>query len=452
MDSVNKHISAPAGAPCSDQHGPEPLRPGRAVVGDARAWWGAAFVVAAVGWGANQFAPLLLMYRAGLGLSTATVEATFGMYAIGLIPGLLIGGPVSDRYGRRRVMVPALVASVAGTILLIFGGSGVEWLFAGRLIAGVASGAAFSSGAAWIKELSTAGSSGGGNPGPRRVTVAMTVGFGVGPLVAGVLAQWAPAPTVLPYLPHLALAVVAFPLMRRSPETRSANRQNSLRQQLRMPEVRGRRFRTVVVPLAPWVFGSASIAFAYLPGLVEKNLGGYALVFSAMVTLLTAAAGILVQPLARRIDHPGRPRLIGTALAIVVAGLLIAAAAAATSQPMLVVAAALVLGAGYGCCQVCGLLEVQRLAQPDDLAGLTAAYQAVSYLGFAAPFLLAAVDHAVPASELLIAVAVLAALTLVWTTRKATLPHQGVGQPDEVALAAGRADDESAPAPDSAAS
>lgn len=210
-------------------------------------------------------------------------------------------------------MVPALVASIAGTILLIFGGSGVGWLFAGRLIAGVASGAAFSAGSAWIKELSAAGSSSGGSPGPRRVTVAMTVGFGVGPLVAGVLAQWGPAPTVLPYLPHLALAIVAFPLMLRSPETRFPNRQNSLRQQLSMPEVRGCRFRTVVVPLAPWVFGSASIAFAYLPGLVENHLGGYALVFSAMVTLLTAAAGILVQPLARRMDQsqqapPGRHR------------------------------------------------------------------------------------------------------------------------------------------------
>ena len=41
------------------------------------------------------------------------------------------------------------------------------------------------------------------------------------------------------------------------------------------------------------------------------------------------------------------------------------------------------------------LLEVQRLAAPHDLAGLTAVYQAVSYLGFGAPFLLAAMYGAV---------------------------------------------------------
>ena len=93
------------------------------------------------------------MYQAELRLPATTVQGMFGLYVLGLIPGLLLGGPVSDRYGRRRVMAPTLVASVAATALLILGGTGVGWLFAGRLVAGVASGAAFSSGAAWIKEL-----------------------------------------------------------------------------------------------------------------------------------------------------------------------------------------------------------------------------------------------------------------------------------------------------------
>ncbi|WP_279581626.1 MFS transporter [Fodinicola feengrottensis] len=173
---------------------------------DPRGWLRAGVAVAAVGWGAQQFAPLLLMYQSTLGLSTTTVQGTFGFYVLGLIPGLLFGGPMSDRYGRRRVMAPTLVVSAVASLLLILGGTGAGWLFAGRLLAGVASGAAFSSGAAWIKELSASRSS----LSPRRITVAMSVGFGLGPLVSGVLAQWGPAPTVVPYLPHLLLAAVAF--------------------------------------------------------------------------------------------------------------------------------------------------------------------------------------------------------------------------------------------------
>ncbi|MEU1626887.1 MFS transporter [Streptomyces sp. NPDC020096] len=89
-------------------------------------------------------------YRSELGLSAATVEATFGLYALGLIPSLLVCGPLSDRFGRRPVMVSALLASVLASVLLIAGGSALGWLFAGRLIAGVASGAAFDSGAAYV--------------------------------------------------------------------------------------------------------------------------------------------------------------------------------------------------------------------------------------------------------------------------------------------------------------
>jgi MFS family permease len=372
---------------------------------------------------------MLLVYRSQLGLSDATVEAMFGLYALGLIPGLLVCGPVSDRFGRRPVMLAALVASVLATVLLIAGGSVVGLLFTGRLVAGVASGAAFSSGAAWVKELSVVGGpgdggSGGGGSGPRRVTVTMTAGFGAGPLVAGLSAQWAPSPMVVPYLPHLVLLFAAIVLVLRTPETRTPETRTSehastMRRRSGMPELRGPRFRAVVLPLAPWVFGSASVALAYLPSLVSGRLGNAALAFTAVVTMLTALAGILVQPLARRIDVPGSVRLLGVSLCLVVVGLLVSALAAATGQVALVVAAILVLGAGYGACQVCGLQEVQRLARAESLAGLTAVYQAVSYLGFALPFLLAAAAHVAPAWVLLLVVAGLATITLGWTGRRA---------------------------------
>ena len=65
------------------------------------AWLPAAAVLIGAGWGSNQFTPMLLVYRQRLGLGTGTLEALFGVYALGLIPGLLIGGPLSDARGRR---------------------------------------------------------------------------------------------------------------------------------------------------------------------------------------------------------------------------------------------------------------------------------------------------------------------------------------------------------------
>lgn len=384
-----------------------------------RAWLAIALGVAAVGWGANQFAPLLLMYRSELGVAATTVEATYALYAVGLIPGLLLGGPFSDRYGRRRVLVPALIISALASGLLMLAGSALSWLFVGRLVAGAASGAAFSSGTAWIKELTVSGSGQDEHTGARRATIGMTTGFAVGPLIAGLLAQLAPNPVVSSYLPHVALTLAAVPFVLRTPEVHRPNEEARLWSPLRLPEASSRRFWSVIAPLAPWVFGASSIALAYLPGLVLDRLGDNALMFSAVVTMLTMVAGIAVQPLARRVNHPDKPRLIATSLSIVVAGLLLGALAATTVHWWLVGIAALVLGAGYGCCLVCGLMEVQRMAGAENLGRLTAIFQAFAYLGFGAPYLLAVIEHVVPASELLLLTAVPAVLTLAWTTYRA---------------------------------
>jgi len=48
-----------------------------------------------------------------------------------------------------------------------------------------------------------------------------------------------------------------------------------------------------------------------------------------------------------------------------------------------------VLGMGYGLALVAGLNEVQRIAGPNDLAGLTAFYYSFAYLGFFIPAVLA---------------------------------------------------------------
>jgi MFS family permease len=399
-------------------------------------WLGVGFAIATVGWGANQFTPLLLLYRPLLGLSAATVEATFGMYAIGLIPGLLVAGRVSDRIGRRPVVTFSVALSVAAGLVLMLGGHGVGWLFAGRVIMGVASGCAFSAGSAWIKELSAPPHEhAAAGAGARRAGAAMTVGFGAGPLVAGAAAQWAPLPTTLPYLPQLVLAALAMPLIARTPETitrRRANRAGggtgagsggtgagSGGWRLRVHGIGEPRFVRVVLPLAPWVFGSAAIAMVFVPGLVISRMHGAAIFFGALAALCTAAAGVLVQPLARRLDRPDRPRLLVIGMSLVTAGLVAEAWVAALRQPVLVLAAAALLGCGYGFCLVFGLAEVQRLARPAELAGMTAVFQAVTYVGFGAPYLLSVLHGYASASTLLLAMAALGAVTLVVTASQA---------------------------------
>jgi MFS family permease len=82
----------------------------------SRAWMRIALVLFAVGWGANQFSPMLIVYRHELNLTAAAVAGLFAVYAAALVPGLLVGGPASDRYGRRPVVLPFVVLSPLATL------------------------------------------------------------------------------------------------------------------------------------------------------------------------------------------------------------------------------------------------------------------------------------------------------------------------------------------------
>ena len=88
-------------------------------------------------------------------MSQSTADALFGVYVLGLIPALLVLGPISDARGRRTIVAAAGVLSVLASLVLIVGEHTVVLLYLGRFLAGVCSGAAFAAGTAMVKELST---------------------------------------------------------------------------------------------------------------------------------------------------------------------------------------------------------------------------------------------------------------------------------------------------------
>jgi MFS family permease len=375
------------------------------------AWLPVAAALLGTGWGSNQITPMLLVYRHTLELGTGTLEAMFGFYALGLIPGLLLTGPLSDARGRRTVVIAAAGLSLLASAALVAGADRVALLFLGRLMAGVSSGAVFAAGTAWLREISLAPvGTATPNGAARRAAIAMTAGFALGPLVAGVLAQWAPASRTLPYLPHIAFTAVVLLALLNVPETISGTRRHPIR--LSVPAVRSPRFRGVVAPMAPWVFAAPAIAFALLPSVVGAQHAAEGIAVTAAITSLTAVAGVLIQPLARRLEaHAASNRAGIVGLVVVGAGLALAAVTAQAQQIWLLVPCAILLGCAYGLCLVAGLVEVGRLAGDDDLAGLTAAYYALTYLGFAAPYLLALAAHVASYPVLLSIAAALALST-----------------------------------------
>lgn len=376
------------------------------------AWLPVGLALFIVAWGGNQFTPLMVMYRQLGGFSTATVDMLLGAYVLGIIPGMLIGGPLSDRLGRKPLMLAAPPIAVAGSLVLAVGGEMVPVLFVGRVLAGLALGIAMAVGSTWISELSALRGAAVG--GASRAAMSLTVGFLLGPAAAGVLAQWAPWPEVLPYAVHVAVGLPLGLLAWRTTETLDRSRRPTRRlvDDLRIPIGEHREFATIVTPVAPWVFTCAGVAYAVLPSLVSDAVPGQAIAFGALMTAVTLLAGVGAQTVAKRLGvADARGGMLGQGFAL--AGMVLAGVTAAVPGVALALTSAAVLGIGYGFALVSGLAEVQRIAPARHLAGLNAVFYTLAYLGFLVPAVLAVLSGVVSYSVLFGALAVIAGASLV---------------------------------------
>ena len=390
------------------------------------AWIRIAFAMFAVGWGANQFSPMLIVYRHELRLTAGEVAGLFLVYALTLIPGLLIGGPASDRFGRRPVVWPFVALSPLATLLLVLEPRSLAMIAVGRALAGLCSGVVFGAATAWVQDVSPDEGPGKGLS-VRRSALALTGGFGLGPVVAAVLAQWARDPLVVPYLPHLVIGIAAAAVLAGTPE-RSAERPGRPQPAGRRwppAALRTRRFWLAVAPGSPLVFGSVALAIVVLPEEVTsaRTLSAG---FAGLMTALSFAAGVAVQPFARRL-----PDMLAGAVAGLVcaaAGAAVGIAAVASADRVLAGAAALLLGLAYGLCLVSGLRQAEHMAGPDERGAVIACYYALAYLGFATPYLADGLGALAGKTGAFVALTVIIAALALWTAGyAASLRRSGSG-------------------------
>ncbi len=392
------------------------LKPRRRSGADLKPWLAVALAVFCIGWGGNQFTPLLIAYAQHSGYTRVDVDILLGAYVLGLVPGLLIASALSDRHGRRPVMLAGLISSALGSVILAVGDyAGFAALFGGRLLSGLAVGIAMAVGSAWITELSRPPyDSASAGTGARRASIWLSLGLGIGPLFAGVLTAFAPLPLVLTYIAQAVLCLGGLVVViRYAVETRHEPSGDgaSLVSRLRVPAAGHRRFLRVVVPMAPWIFGSAAIAYAIVPALVSERLGQWALLYTSALTTLTLLCGVLVQPIARRLDDRSSARAVVVSMVLMAAGVFAAVATAITRSPIIALVVAMLLGSAYGIAIVSGLLEIQRIAEPDELAGISGVYYSLAYVGFLLPAALAMLAHYFSYPVMLTAVGILAAVS-----------------------------------------
>ncbi|MWV47961.1 MFS transporter [Rathayibacter sp. VKM Ac-2803] len=360
-----------------------------------RSWLLVAPSLIVLGWGGNHFLPLMQYYRLVEGFSQVQVNILLGAYVFGIVPGFALSGAWSDRYGRRPVLIAGLVLGILGSVVLASSSTSFAGLCVGRFVCGLSVAAGMVVGTSWIKELSIA--EGRSTAGARRAAGMLTIGFGGGAGIGGALAQWGPWPAVLPYLVQISACAVALIVLLRATETRRFDSgATRLLGDLRVPRPARSTFLRVVLPLAPWVFAAPALSFAVGPSLVSDRIPGLTVGFATLVTVITLGVGWVTQFFSGHLAKylRGRMRLVGGSL--IALGALLLIPAASTHQVWIVLVAAPVFGAGYGLAMVSGLSTAQALAAPHELAGITAAYYSLTYLGFLLPAILAALTPFAP--------------------------------------------------------
>ncbi|MFI8418894.1 MFS transporter [Streptomyces sp. NPDC085479] len=352
------------------------------MAGDRRGWLpcllgGAVFVVCMAG--TTLPTPLYPLYQEKFGFSELTVTVVYAVYAFGVIGVLLLAGNASDTIGRRPTLRWGLAFAAASAVCFLCADA-LGWLYAGRLLSGLSAGLFTGAATAYVMELAPPG-------GTARATLVATAanmgGLGCGPLLAGLLAEYAPDPLLLPFAVHLALVAVSALALQWLPETVAETKPLSAVRP-RKPELPA-RVRAVFVPAAVASFVGFALFGVFTsvsPAFLARYLHVDNHAVSGLVVALAFFASTAGQVAAGRV---GPTRSLPLGCAVLLAGLLLLGGALYTDQLALVVLAALVGGIGQGLAFRAALTAVAAASPPDRRAAVISSLFVVAYTGISIP-------------------------------------------------------------------
>ncbi|OBH99529.1 MFS transporter [Mycobacterium sp. E2733] len=366
---------------------------------------GVLVLLLSIGWVANHFVALMPLLSVRQHLSSATLDAIFGIYALGLLPGLLVGGRASDGFGRRSVALAGSATAVVGTLAMLCSQQ-YDVLLLGRLVVGLGVGLAMSSCTAWASDLK-------GPAGAAAAGAVLMAGFAIGPFAGALIAGAGPAGIRLSFGMAAAIGVaamaVAVVVAGRTGATARAT------EQVWEPSTSTgqgtARALSWAMPLAPWVFASATLGFITIPGRVHTGLA--APMAAATATLLVNGVSGLIQVLARARRWGPQAGTAGAVLAAL--GYAVTALAPPAMSPALGLPLLLVLGSASGLCLREGLIDLEAAAPKRLRGALVGAFYVVTYVGFGLPLILTTVGPTVSTAVL----AVMAALASLMAVSRA---------------------------------
>ncbi|MCW8174360.1 MFS transporter [Verminephrobacter aporrectodeae] len=332
-----------------------------------------AFALCVITAGVNLQAPLYATYARIDGVGVMATTIAFSFYVAGVLPILLALGGLSDRIGRRRVMLIALPLSASGTGLML-AYPHIPALALARFVLGAGTALMSATATAYMMELiGSEDTSGAAN----WVTASTSIGFGLGPALtsACLMFQETVHPPSFPL--HLAATALAVCLVWRLPETAS-RRAGAPASMLRLPCFTRKGLWYGSAILLCWA--TTGLVISILPSaLATHGLSMY----SGLSTMLAISCGLLFQPMARKLE-PGRSTRIGLLILLPAYAMLAWGAWSGTLVAVLA-GSLLASSACYGFVYLGGLAGTAKAAAAPERTRASAAYFLMAYIGFSVP-------------------------------------------------------------------
>ncbi|WP_415972754.1 MFS transporter [Rhodococcus sp. 077-4] len=329
--------------------------------------------------------PLYPLYQERDGFSTFMVTVVFAVYAVGVIVSLILAGHVSDWVGRKKVLITALLLELVAAIMFL-SGTALPVLLVARFITGLGVGVLTATATAYLHELHTKHRPEASGQRFEKVSTAANIGgLGVGPLVAGILAQWVSAPLHTPYAVFAVLLVVAVIGVALVPETVAELPVRPAYRPQRIDADHGDRagyFATAAAGFASFsVFG---VFTSVAPGFVAGTLDHPSRLLSGATVFAVFGTAALAQTLTSRMTSTAKLALGISAEAV---GLItLVTGMHALSLPMFLIGG-VIAGIGAGVLFKAAVGAVTAMAAPAQRSEALAGLFLISYLGLGIPAL-----------------------------------------------------------------
>jgi MFS family permease len=317
---------------------------------------------------------------------TTMVTVAFATMVVGAAASFMTFGHLSDRLGRRRIIVPALLVGLVGIIIMIAWQS-LAGLLVGRFVNGLGVGLMASTATAYLSDLYFAAHPDRrGSARPALIgTAANLGGLALGPVVAGLLAQFAPAPLVIPFV-LLGLGMLVFSILTGiSPET--VDRQQGSTEKVSRIAFQPRQGRIFIIGAASGVIAFATFGLFSAVGAI---ITGEVLGMHAPLMLAASPFAVFAASAISQLALGARPLRFVIALgAIVLAvGLVLTTITMFAPTLWMFMVGAVLAGAGGGLLFKAGLTISVQSAVHRARAGVLALFFATVYLGMGIPAVL----------------------------------------------------------------